>query len=116
MGTVEFRRTLAAHGKLRDGFNLPKLVGCTRQIKMIVSVRMEKADIIGLLGPTVDNEAALTICPFTFESHKMIEAEVLRAQTRQPFLAQAHKLFGSESFGRCAAKTRVVRGNRIGQA
>ena len=116
MRTVEFRRTLAVHGKLRDGFNEPKFPGSTHQIIMIVAVSMEKPGIMGLLGPTVNYEVASAMCPSTFESNQMVEAEVLRAQTRQPALAQTYKLFGGESCGRRTAKTRVVRVEGVGQA
>src|SRR5436190_17369365 len=109
MRAVEFRRTLAAHGKLGDRLNAPTLLGCTHQIVMIVAVSMEKPGITGLLGPTVDDEIASAVRPFTFESNKVVEAKVLRAQTCQPALTQAHKLFGGEACGGRAAKTRVVR-------
>ena len=77
---------------------------------------MEKSRVIGLLRPTMDDEVAPAMRPFAFQSNEMIEAEVLRAQTLQPALAQPHKLIGGE-FGRAAClENAIIRGERIGQA
>ena len=116
MRTVEFGRPFAMQGKLRDGLDKPELLGRTHQTIMIVAVSMKKPGIVGLLGPTVNNEVAPAMRPFTFESNKMVEAEMLRAQTRQPALPKAHKLVSGDSRRRCAAKTRIICVERVGQA
>ena len=116
MRAVEFGRTVAMHGKLRDGLNEPEHPVRSRQIIVIVAVSMKKPGIIGLLGPTVNYEVAPAMRPFTFESNKMVEAQMLRAQTRQPALPKSHKLVSGDSRGWCAAKTRIIRVERARQA